>query len=87
MSWNKIGGWRKTKRSYLFSITDGKGREPFLTNVKTEPAESKLRAIYFSEKYGIVFGTNDLIINFTKMELSCSRLGGVYEIPQVRIQT
>jgi hypothetical protein len=52
----------------VFSITDGKGREPFMSRVKTEPQEAKLRAIYFSEKYGIVFGTNDLVINFSDME-------------------
>lgn len=68
ISWNKIGGWRKTKKSYLFSITDGRGREPFLCTVKNEPVESKLRAVYFSEKYGIVFGNNDLVINFKDME-------------------
>lgn len=70
-------------QSYLFSISDGRGREPFLCKVRAEPAEARLRAIYFSEKYGIVFGTNDLIINFTEMEQSCSKLGGIYEIPSV----
>lgn len=30
MPWNSIGGWRKTKQSYIFSITDGKGREPVI---------------------------------------------------------
>jgi hypothetical protein len=38
--------------------------------------------VYFSEKYGIVFGTNDLVINFSDMEQSCSKLGGIYEIPE-----
>ncbi len=83
ISWNKIGGWRKTQQSYLFSITDGHGREPFICRIKKEPAEAKLRAVYFSEKYGLVFGTNDLVINFKDMEMSCSKLGGIYEIPQV----
>ena len=41
-----------------------------------------MRAVYFSEKYGIVFGTNDLVINFSDMEQSCSKLGGIYEIPE-----
>lgn len=68
LPWHRIGGWRKTKASYLFSITDGKGREPFLSRVKTEPKEARLRAIYFSEKYGIVFGNSDLIINFSDMK-------------------
>ena len=83
MPWHKIGGWRKTKQSYLFSVTDGKGREPFICRVKSEPQEAKLRAIYFSEKYGIVFGTNDFVVNFSDMEQSCSKLGGIYEIPSV----
>ncbi len=68
----------------MFSITDGKGREPFMARVKAEPQEARLRAIYFSEKYGVVFGTNDLVINFSDMEQSCSKLGGIYDIPEVR---
>ena len=42
-----------------------------------------MRAIYFSEKYGLIFGTNDLTIDFKSMDKSCSKLGGIYEIPQV----
>lgn len=52
--------------------------------VKQTPPEAKLRAIYFSEKYGMVFGTNDLVINFSKMDQSCSKLGGIYDIPMVK---
>ena len=54
-------------------------------NIKTDPPEAKLRAIYFSEKYGLIFGTNDLTIDFKNMEKSCSKLGGVYEIPAVSL--
>ncbi|CDW78080.1 UNKNOWN [Stylonychia lemnae] len=75
------GGWRKTKQSYIFSITDGKAREPFISQIRSDNPNSKLRSIYFSEKFGLVFGTNDLAINFNNMSLSCSKLGQVYEVP------
>ncbi len=37
--------------------------------------------MYFSDRYGLVFGTNDLSINFNQMQTSCSKLGSIYEIP------
>ena len=51
--------------------------------VNSENNEAKLRAIYFSEKYGLVFGSNDLAINFDDMKKSCSRVGSIYEVPKV----
>ena len=67
----------------MFSITDNKGREPITCWLKTENPQAKLRAIYFSDKHGLVFGTGDLNINFTNIEKSCSKLGSMYEIPKV----
>ena len=65
----------------MFSITDGKGREPITCPVRADNPEAKLRAIYFSEKYGLVFGTTDLILNFNNMQESSSKLGSIYDIP------
>lgn len=49
-------------------MTDGKGRDPFLCKLRKDNLEAKLRSIYFSEKYGLVFGVNDLSINFNNIE-------------------
>lgn len=46
--------------------------------------EAKLRAVYFSEKYGMVFGNGDLTLNFNSIEKSISKLGNVYDVPKVR---
>ena len=64
MPWDKIGGWRKTKQSYLFSISDGKGRDPFICQIRSDMPSARLNAIYFSEKYGLVFGNGDFTVNF-----------------------
>ena len=69
-SWSSIGGWRKSRESYIFSITDGKGRDPFISRLdKTDP-KNQLRALYFSDKYGLVFGTKDFTINFDDLSKS-----------------
>ena len=52
--------------------------------IRNDDPSALLRAIYFSEKYGLVFGTTDFTINFNKLELSQSKLGPIYEIPKVR---
>lgn len=79
MPWDKIGGWRKTKHSYLFSISDGGqsggNREPFICRLRNDITDAKLNAIYFSERYGLVFGNGDFTINFDRIEKSQSKLG------------
>ena len=77
-SWDQIGGWRKCKKSYLFSVSDGKLRRPFLCPVKSEAKEICYQALFFSEKYGLVFGRNDLSLDFDNMKNSKSKLGMTY---------
>ncbi len=41
---------------------------------------SKFHAMYFSEKYGAIFGNQDLVINFDNLKSSYSKLGSTYEL-------
>jgi hypothetical protein len=47
-SWSSIGGYRKCQKSMLFRLTDP---IKFISKIKV-----KNRAVYFSIKYGLVFG-------------------------------
>ncbi len=80
-SWSSLGGWRKSRNSYLFSITDGLGREPFICRIRKDVPQASMRAIYFSDKFGLVFGTHDLTINFDNLKASSSELGNIFEPP------
>lgn len=41
-----------------------------------------MSALYFSSKYGMVFGKKDLELNFDNMKKSQSTLGSIYEKPK-----
>ena len=60
---DSVGGWRMSANSYLFSLKD--------IAMKFEiKKDQKQFAIYFNDKYGIVFGKNDLKIDFTDIQKS-----------------
>ena len=69
--WESIGGWRQSRKSFLFGLDDGKGRLPFqckIINSHEKPSsEPHLTALFFSSKYGLVFGKTDLKLNFDDM--------------------
>ena len=71
-SWKSVGGYRKCKNSYLFRLS-----EPlrFTSKIDFEDQNNYTRALFFSEKYGMVFGQGDLIINFDDLSKSSSKLG------------
>ena len=39
------------------------------------------RALYFSKKYGMVFGQGDLNLNFSDIASSSSKLGQTFQVP------
>lgn len=71
-SWKSIGGYRKCRKSFLFRLS-----EPlrFTSKVIKEENKGYNRALFFSDKYGIVFGQGDLIIDFDNIKKSSSKLG------------
>jgi len=76
-SWKSVGGWQKSKDSYIFRLYDENGikLEKFLQR-KTDKA---IRcAVYYGEKHGMVFGDGDLWINFDQLEKSMSAVGRCY---------
>ena len=38
--WDSVGGWRQSKKSFLFGLDDGKGRLPFVCKVIGQEEES-----------------------------------------------
>ena len=71
---DSVGGWRKSSKSYLFTLKDN-------IAVKFEVNKDMRQfAMYFQEKYGFVMGKNDLSIDFSSIKKSCSKLGNVYLI-------
>ena len=77
-SWKSIGGYRKCRKSFLFRLS-----EPlrFTSKVIKEENKGYNRALFFNEKYGIVFGQGDLIIDFDDISKSSSKLGQSYKFP------
>jgi hypothetical protein len=53
----------------------------FLSKVNITKNDNILRALFFNEKYGIVFGQGDLNINFDEIAKSSSKLGQTYTLP------
>lgn len=74
--WKTVGGYRKCKESYLFRLS-----EPLRFMSKVAHQETKQqRALYFSKKYGMVFGQGDLNINFDNIAKSSSKLGQTFQL-------
>ena len=67
-SWKSIGGYRKCKKSYLFRLS-----EPLRFMSKVQGSSD--RSLFFSQKYGMVFGQGDLIINFSDLKKCSSKIG------------
>ena len=82
LHWESRFGYQKTSDSFLFSVTDGKGRRPQKCPIKL--SKSKFAIKQNEQQYSPGFGeanTADLFIAFKNLENSYSMLGNVYKCP------
>jgi hypothetical protein len=83
VSWLSDFCYSATDYAYLFSVTDGKGRQPVKCPVRRH---KKKFAIKQNEgQYSPAFGEaniSDLFIAFKNLQNSYSMLGNVYKLPQ-----
>jgi len=82
-SWSSKYKWKPIEApgSFIFSITDGKGREPRIFFPKKGKSDA---AVYYNGNCGPIFGNDDLRINLGDLSWSYSNLGlkeGTYEDP------
>eukprot|EP00808_Paulinella_micropora_P030341 g9876.t1 len=83
LSWNQNGAYiaDNAKRSFLFSLSDGKGRAPFKCTLE----KNQQHALYGGQGYGPTFGgPHDLHLNldgYSQQAKSHSNLGFTYTVP------
>ncbi|CAI2385890.1 unnamed protein product [Moneuplotes crassus] len=82
LSWIKENVYLNTTGSFLFSLTDGKGRGVIKFPVKRNRSSCAIKCseLLWSPGFGEE-GFCDLFINFKKIKSSYSKLGNVYECP------
>jgi len=84
ISWLSLNSgyeWKESMESFIFSITDGKGRKPYQC-LQTQPSQHSLCSYANSSKSCFGWGANhDLYINPESLG-SYSNLNGTYKLPQ-----
>lgn len=82
VSWVSDFCYSPTDQAYLFSVTDGKQRQPVRCPVRRH--KRKLAIKQNESKYSPAFGEaniSDLFIAFKNLQNSYSMLGNVYKLP------
>jgi len=82
--WASDGGYEHTKECFLFSLTDGKNRQPYqCLPSRSRPKNLNLLNGDFDFSFYLGFGSSDLSLNISPGKNdSYSRLGGTYECPK-----
>ena len=87
-SWISDFVYTETTESYLFSVTDGKGRKPIKCPVR--PSRAHFAIKQNGSKYSPGFGEanmSDLFIAYKNLQNSYSNLGNVYKVPKQYCKT
>lgn len=82
VSWVSDFSYSPTDQAYLFSVTDGKQRQPVRCPVRRH--KKKFAIKQNEDKYSPAFGEaniSDLFIAFKNLQNSYSMLGNVYKLP------
>ena len=83
VSWVSDFAYTETSAAYLFSVTDGKGREPARCPIRKSKTQFAVKQN--EAKYSPAFGEaniSDLFIAFKNLSNSYSNLGNVYKPPE-----
>jgi len=79
LPWTTAGGWKESKESFIFSLTDGKNRQPY----QCLPFQHFQYGVYHDSSQISIGGGTDIYLRLSsESNASSSNLAGTYKSPE-----